>query len=381
MRGDAGLLDSSHLVWFVGHWLAVLASLLVYVLSTRIKQERRPPTAAVAWVLGLFALPYLVLPAYLLFGTRKLSRARRLPGAPALPHEHWAQRLLDSFWLSPANDVRTRLHPDGASALAALCEVIGAAHEQLDISMFIIGDDTVGKQVAGLLADKVRAGVRVRLLLDGLGKLMHVSRGVLELLHAGGIEVGLFRPPLQRVVDGPRNLRNHRKLVIADGRRLWAGGRNLADEYFLGGPGLPAWIDLSFDVEGPLAADASAQFELDWAAAGGAPAAPRPRIPVANANGRAQFLPSGPDQVEDTAHALLVDACYRAERRLLAVTPYFLPDASLQTALRLAARRGVRINLFLPAHSNHPLIDFARSRALRELAAAGVTLSGRPVTH
>jgi cardiolipin synthase len=95
-------------------------------------------------------------------------------------------------------------------------------------------------------------------------------------------------------------------------------------------------------------------------------------VPVADPNGRAQFLPSGPDQVEDTAHSLLVDACFRAERRLLAVTPYFLPDASLQAALRLAARRGVRIRLVLPARSNHRLTDLARSRALRELVEAGV---------
>ncbi|HEX6242607.1 MAG TPA: phospholipase D-like domain-containing protein, partial [Polyangiales bacterium] len=317
-------------------------------------------------------LPNLVLPAYLLFGTRKLARVRKLPGSPAVPHEHWAQRVLGSFGLAPAADVRTRLHADGASALQALREVVGAAREQLDIAMFIVGDDAVGKELAERLADKVRDGVRVRLLLDGLGKLMHVSRGVVAALRTAGVEIMIFRPPLRRVLDGPRNLRNHRKLVIADGRRLWAGGRNLAAEYFLGSPQQPAWVDLSFDLEGPLAADASAQFEFDWAASGGSAAAPRPRAPVAQPNGSAQFLPSGPDQVEDTAHSLLVDACFRAERRLMAVTPYFLPDASLLAALRLAARRGVRISLFLPARSNHRLTDFARSRALRELTMAGV---------
>jgi len=87
-----------------------------------------------------------------------------------------------------------------------------------------------------------------------------------------------------------------------------------------------------------------------------------------------QFVPSGPDQVEDTVHALLVDACYRAERRLFAVTPYFVPDESLETALRLAARRGVQVHLHLPRRSNHPLADFARSRSLRALSAAGAQI-------
>jgi cardiolipin synthase A/B len=91
-------------------------------------------------------------------------------------------------------------------------------------------------------------------------------------------------------------------------------------------------------------------------------------------NGRAQFLPSGPDQAEDTVHALLIDACFHARERMLAVTPYFVPDAALEGAMRLAARRGVRIDLVLPAVSNHRLADFARSRVLRRLGRAGVSV-------
>jgi cardiolipin synthase len=85
-----------------------------------------------------------------------------------------------------------------------------------------------------------------------------------------------------------------------------------------------------------------------------------------------QFVPSGPDQVEDTAQSLLVTACYRAQWRLLAVTPYFVPDSALLQALRLAARRGVQVTLVIPQTSNHRLADFARGRPLRELAQAGV---------
>src|SRR5690606_28986463 len=127
----------------------------------------------------------------------------------------------------------------------------------------------------------------------------------------------------------PRNLRNHRKLTIADGAVLWAGGRNLASEYFMGDERKRAWLDLSFDLEGPIARDAAAQFEADWVASGGrAEPLAEPAEPPQQGD-RVQFVPSGPDQVEDTVHALLVDACYRAERRLWAVTPYFLPDQAL----------------------------------------------------
>jgi cardiolipin synthase len=165
-------------------------------------------------------------------------------------------------------------------------------------------------------------------------------------------------------------------MVIADGAQLWAGGRNLAAEYFTGLKGAKPWSDLSFDLHGPVAAAAAGQFEADWVAAGGKPAAATGAVsPVPQTSGgRAQFLPSGPDQAEDTVHALLIDACFHARERLLVVTPYFVPDTSLETAMRLAAHRGVKIDLCIPAVSNHRLADFARNRALRALGTAGVNI-------
>jgi cardiolipin synthase len=121
-----------------------------------------------------------------------------------------------------------------------------------------------------------------------------------------------------------------------------------------------------------VAAAAGRQFDLDWNTT-------RLRLPVrerraAEVEGGelAQFLPSGPDQVEDTAQSLLIDGCYRARRRLLIVTPYFVPDDSLRAAMRLAARRGVKVTIAIPQRSNHVLADFVRSRPMRDLAAAGV---------
>ena len=188
-----------------------------------------------------------------------------------------------------------------------------------------------------------------------------------------GAETAIFSPLLARETQGPRNLRNHRKWAIADGERLWTGGRNLAAEYFCGTPGSPPWTDLSFDLDGPVAASAANQFEVDWVAAGGKPAG-RASASSQDEGSRAQFLPSGPDQTEDTVRALLIDACFHATERMLAVTPYFVPDSSLETAIRLAARRGVKVHLCIPAKSNHRLADFVRNRSLRALAAAGVSI-------
>jgi cardiolipin synthase len=233
--------------------------------------------------------------------------------------------------------------------------------------------------VIGLLADKARAGVRVRLLLDGMGSLM-AGRPDLKPLRAAGAEVVLFVPPLHSPLKGRTNLRNHRKMLIVDAardsRRLWSGGRNLAAEYFEGTPGEPPWRDLSFDLAGPLVLQASALFERDWAFARTEqvpeempPEGGQGPEPLA-ARG-AQLVASGPDQLDDTVYALLLSAAYQARRHIALVTPYFVPDAALVMALALAARRGVTVELLMPARSNHRLSDIARGRAVRALAQAG----------
>jgi len=366
------------------HSLAIVVSVLTYVLTTRAIRERRPPSIAIAWVLGMIALPYFTLPMYLMFGRRKLPRKRTSPGGVRRHGCHWAEDLIESFDLGPASNCAVRLHRDGEESAAALFETLQCARFRVDICTYILGNDPFGLDAMRRMAQCVERGVVVRLLLDGVGA-MQLPRSFFAQLKTLGIQTQIFSPLFARKTQGPRNLRNHRKMVIADGSRLWAGGRNIAAEYFIGVRGKPAWRDLSFDLEGCVAGDAARQFEADWVAAGGAPAAGAPpadqdaaksaeRISPPETRCRAQFLPSGPDQTEDTVHALLIDACFHVRERILAVTPYFVPDVSLETALRLAARRGVKIDLILPASSNHRLADFVRNRALRSLHNAGVAI-------
>ncbi len=360
------------------HSLAIVVSVLAYILTTRAERERRPPSIAIAWVLGMIALPYLILPTYLMFGRRKLPR-KTLPRSGTRPTAgHWAQNLIESFGLASSAPAAINMHEDGRDSATALFAIIASAVSRLDVCTYILGDDAFGREVMQRMIERARCGVEVRLLLDGVGALQ-VPRSCLKTLALGGVETEIFSPLFARRTQGPRNLRNHRKMVIADGSRLWAGGRNLAAEYFDGAAGARPWRDLTFDLQGPVAGAAAAQFEFDWVAAGGKPAsaavtATLPRSASGANLSEAQFLPSGPDQPEDTVHALLIDACFQSSDRMLAVTPYFVPDASLETAMRLAARRGVRIDLCIPAKSNHRLADFARSRALRALSQAGVNV-------
>lgn len=362
--------------WFpkvTAHSLVIVVSVLTYVLTTRAERERRPPAIAIAWVLGMVAFPYLVFPMYLMFGRRKLPRRTSGWSGRRSYAQHWAEDLIESFGLPPAAPSRAAFHRDGGESHTGLVSVLQGANRRLDICTYILGDDSLGREVTDLMMAGAARGVRVRFLIDGVGALQ-LPRARLRELRNAGVETAIFSPLLARKTPGPRNLRNHRKLAVADGERLWAGGRNLATEYFMGDKGTTPWLDLSFELAGPTAASAALQFEADWKAAGGKPAEILPMPAPPYADGLSQFLPSGPDQMEDTVHALLIDACFQATQRMLAVTPYFVPDVSLETAMRLAARRGVKIDLCIPAKSNHILADFVRNRSLRALSDAGVSI-------
>ncbi|MEK9719692.1 MAG: phospholipase D-like domain-containing protein [Quisquiliibacterium sp.] len=379
------------------HGLLAALGLLVYVVGSHALGQRRHPAAAVAWVMAILLLPELGVPLYLMFGTRKLPKAGRREASPVqalLPDEQAPmamQRLAATMAMPPLSSYAAlRVHHDGRQAREALFSLIDSAQERLDICTFILGRDAFGGSLLEALAARARQGVRVRLLVDGVGALMGGRRDFSRARHAG-VQVAYFVPPLrspfQWPLRGRTNLRNHRKMVVADSRHFWSGGRNLAGEYFDGVAGEPPWLDLSFDAQGELAGQAAALFDADWDFACHPPAwlelggarlwpAPAGEPPVA------QLLPSGPDYADDTIHTALLTACYQAQRRILAVTPYLVLDESLMAALSLAARRGLRVDVVVPKRSNHRLADIARQRPMRELARAGVGLwLGPAMTH
>ena len=366
------------------HAIVVAFGLVIYVAAARALPQRRDPSAAVAWVVALALLPYVAIPLYLMFGSRKL-RMRDQPPPLRPPVEEspdeadaaslWARRLGRSMGLAPAAAyAELRVHADGAEARRSAHELIAGATRTLDVCTFILATDALGSEVAAALCAKAEQGVKVRLLVDGIGAWLG-GRIDVKALRASGVQVQKFVPPFRSILRGRANLRNHRKMLVADAERLWCGGRNFAAEYF------EAWHDLSFDLRGELALHACEQFERDWAYATRTPVVPQcPAVhSIAAADAPlAQLVPSGPEQVDDTVQSLLVSGCFMARRRVLAVTPYFIPDATLLMALSLAARRGVRIDIVLPRRSNHPLADVARHRPLRDLAAAGARIWFEP---
>jgi cardiolipin synthase A/B len=365
------------------HGFVVVLALLAYVVAAHSFNQRRHPTAAIAWVFFIMLVPYVALPSFLVFGSRKEARPQLLPAAEPPPATApWAVRTIAALGQpAPATYAGLAIHADGAVARDALLALLDAARETIDICTFIVGRDAIGAAVLERLEAKARAGVRVRLMVDGMGRLMRSAPDFSPLIAAGARFV-TFVPPLKLPIRSRSNLRDHRKLVLVDSalptRRMWTGGRNLASEYFEGDRKTAAWHDLTFDVGGDLVEQAAELFERDWAHGGGDAVAHVPHAPRVHATIRdlqaqccAQLVASGPDEVDDTIQTVLVTGAYQATSRIVLVTPYFVPDSALLAGLCMAARRGVTVELLVPAKSNHPMSDIARRRATRALAQAG----------
>ncbi|MES2436011.1 MAG: phospholipase D-like domain-containing protein [Pseudomonadota bacterium] len=362
------------MIWLASHFLVVLGVVLVGLAMLFVVQQRRSPQSAAAWLLFFLLLPYVAIPVFLVLGFRKQSARfppiRFGPIYHATPTPQPVAKALQAFGIPHASDGNNlALHFEPSEARAALFRCIAQAQSRLDITFYLVDDDASGGAFIEALIKRAQAGVAVRVILDRLGAL-HRPKAALQRLRAAGGEVRYFSPFLHRVGNGHLNLRNHRKMVIADLAEVWAGGRNIGDAYLVEGQD---WIDLSFGLHGPAVQSYIDAFEADWDVIGAAHGA---LIAQGAATGTvtAQLVPSGPDTPDDPLHDALVCAIHRAERSIWLTTPYFLPTEALLQALATAARRGVDVRIMLPQTSNQWVADLARGAYLRDLHAAGCVI-------
>jgi len=371
--------------WLAAHLATVLGALLLLPFLAGILRERRPPASTIAWLLAVLAVPYVGVPLYLFLGSRKVRHPRektrlfaRTPSAPP-PDLNPIARLLAAAGIpAPSAGNAVDLLPTGEAAFTRLVELIAAAQTSVDLATFILADDATGRRVVEALVARAAAGVRVRVLLDGLF-LRRAGAGP-EVLRRAGVHVAIFSPLLSLSLVRSENLRNHRKLTLVDGEHAWMGGMNIAEEY-MGPQPLPGrWRDLAAHVRGPAVAHFAGVFAADFAHALGEDL-PAPRTPDPNAvrgDALTQVVPSGPDAVDDSLYEALLTACYGAQTRIWLATPYFVPDEALSRALMAAARRGVDVLVVVPRRSNHLLADLAGGSYLRPIAAAGARVATYP---
>jgi cardiolipin synthase len=329
-------------------------------------------------LLFIILVPYIAIPLFLALGFRKRGRrfkpinfndndTTRPKAAPAE-----VASFFENYGIPPATDRnRFRLLATGEDAYSELIDLCRSAKTNLDVMFYIVARDEVGIAFVNELTAKAQEGVRVRLLMDRLGNLKP-PRAALETLKAAGGEVLYFTPLLRRPDSGHLNLRNHRKMVIADGVQVFAGGMNVGMEYMGQSHSAERWTDLAYLLEGPAVGTFRDIFRSDWATAGGS--STKLETPLLRSTAGAalvQLVPSGPDTAGDPLHDALVNAIHTASHRVWIVTPYFLPTEFLGKALTIAAKRGVDVRILLPRKSNQHMADFARGAYLREMQDAG----------
>ena len=366
------------------HLTAILGPILAISMLTKVNREQRSPSGTIAWLLVIMTMPLVGIPLYLMLGGRKMRRdadrkadLKLLASQAELPA---TLNVTDSVFrnlglpgISAGN--RIRLCPTGEACFHDLMALIDTADERIHITTFILSPDEVGREIVARLAARAEEGVKVRLNLDAIGSMRAGGHFLRPLLKAGG-EVAYFMPILRKnPFRGRANLRNHRKLVVVDGKRVMAGGTNMASEYIGPTPKPGRWRDLSFILEGPAAHDYEEVFRADWEFAHGTrlelPEADFGPVSEQDPGALVQVVPSGPDIDGDYLYDFILTAIFSAQKRFWIVTPYFVPDETLAKALQIAAHRGVDVCIRVPQRSNHRLTDVAGRQFLREIQAAG----------
>ena len=379
-------------LYFLIEWTIRLAALFIVPL-------RRPPTAATAWLLLLFFLPIAGLVMYLLVGRPRLSSDR----------SEKIERLAET--LRPITDHLARTEPQGNGNLPArfaavdqmvrrwrqfplfdgnriglidsmdafgeeLVREIDRARHHVHLTFYIAAIDKATRSVFDALERAAARGVAVRLIVDDFGSKEGMRR--LKALAKRGIEIGQAFPRSKLPRKSARfDLRNHRKLVVIDGRLGYTGSMNLVDPEFRKGR---VYEDMMMRIEGPVVLELQAVFAGDWHLETGILLDTKPHFPEPEAPGHESCigLPSGPEYPEPLLQRLLLGLIHATTERLEIVTPYFVPDESTLDALKAAARRGVHCELILPSELDHPLVQLAQESYFDELLEAGVRIRRHP---
>ncbi|MBI1314072.1 cardiolipin synthase [bacterium] len=404
------------LAFFVASWTISLG--MIPVVVTR----KEHPTTCLAWLMIVFFVPWLGLGLYLLFGEDRLVRRRLqwreetgqrfgelLDGVDcdldnaqeSQRDDHSGEPLADGS--SEANPVARHLAIDveqktvlarlGRAAgglpltdgnslelmtetravIDRLIEDIDAARDHIHLLFYIYEVDKVGRRVADALKQARERKVECRVLVDAVGS-WSFSGALAAELRAAGIEVatclpvGLMRRRLARI-----DLRNHRKLAIIDGSIAWTGSQNIVEDTY-GHRTAGRWCDVMARITGPAVRQFQMTFFEDWHSETQRPVTGGNYFPKPSHDGQVtlQVVPSGPDRPSEDFQALIIEAINSARQQITITSPYFIPDDALLFALRLAAARGVQVDVIIPRRSDHSLVDAATAFYLGYLLHCGV---------
>jgi cardiolipin synthase A/B len=377
-------------------WGLVLAAVAASVASAgHALLWKRDPRAALGWIVVSLTVPVAGPFLYFVFGINRIrTRAQRLPishpardgdAKPASPEEDLPREFselagiagaVSHFELTAGNHVEA-LH-NGEQAFPAMLQAIDDAENHIFLSSYIFESNRSGLEFVDALARATERGVDTRVLVDGVGERYSRPR-VSKLLARRGVEVARFLPP--RLVPPMLhiNLRNHRKILVVDGRIAFTGGMNIGDRHLAERTDNPdRVVDAHFRMQGPVVGQLQRVFLDGWAFVNGK--APE-RFPAdENEAGTAmcRTIVEGPDEDLDKLLSVLVAAVSAAREQVSIMTPYFVPPRELVGALKGAALRGVDVTVIVPDRNNLPFVHWASRNMMWELLQRGVRILLQP---
>ncbi|AWN37055.1 phospholipase D-like domain-containing protein [Methylobacterium radiodurans] len=370
--------------------LAAVGTALALAVTLHALLRKRRVSVAVAWVGLAWLSPVFGSVLYLMFGINRVTRrARRLRTKPSealeatsledavVPHTLWpldrAVRRITGLPALAGNAVQ--LYRNGDEAYPAMLAAIADARTSLVLTSYIFRDDPTGRLFCAALAEARARGVAVRVIIDGIGGGYFRAKAYRRLA-AAGVRAGLFMHSALPWRMPFLNLRNHKKLLIADGRLAFTGGVNISQPNRLATRPDHPIRDTHFRIEGPVVEQLMAAFASDWAFVDGeildGPTWFPDLQPVGPTVARA--VTSGPDADIMKIESVILHALNGARERVAIVTPYFLPDEVVMAALALAAERGVTVDVVIPARSDHVFVDWATRAHVMSLLRSGVRI-------
>lgn len=368
-------------LWYVAEWIVRIGALLIV-------PQRRTANATRAWLLLIFFLPIPGLLLYLLIGSPRFPAWRTERFASLVPYfretalalAENSPELGDKAAIAELADDLGRM-PAASGNSVELIDVYDAVIDRLEqdidgansfvhILVYIFADDHVGQRIAAALGRAVKRGVEARVMFDPVGS--HSWRkGTLKMLRSQGVDVREALP--WRILrDRSRgDMRDHRKLFVIDGHIGYAGSQNLVAKDFR--PGVVNH-ELVARVTGPAVAEMEAIVRGDWCLETGVMPDHPIRVPDATGTAIVQLLPSGADYRLEGFESLLVWQIHQATKRVVLVTPYFIPDEDVLGALRTAVARGVEVHIVLSEVVDQRLVNLSQSSYYEGLLVAGVRI-------
>ena len=275
---------------------------------------------------------------------------------------------------------------NGTEAYPEMIEAIKKASKEVLVQSYIFDCDSETEKFFDAFKAAIKNGAFVKVLIDAIGTLSFMERSVeRKLSEIRGLEYGVFLPPRIPIAFPFVNLRNHRKVMIIDGKTAFFGGMNLSGDNVLLDDKERGVLDLTFKIEGPVIDQLSQAFEDDWEfTTGKQMRACSGDLPIVEAgNIEARVITDGPDMTDGKIELLAHGAINSATKKISVVTPYFLPENNILTALEMAAMKGVDVEIIIPEISNHRIMRWAEEPNFRRLVEKGIKIyrTPRPFDH